>query len=320
MPTETEKKTRKEITDLLARNAKVGPGQSRLNIKDTVVQGFTLRVTAAGAKSFAMMMRDATPPMLRSACRAAVFALRSALAIISSQSIACFILLLLHLVDRADDPVCLRPRMPCVDAAPLRLRFRRHALGRHGPRRWPLMDRREALDASIREGAMRDHRGRAVAPFPHHRIVHLGPCRGRRLHRALPRHAEDAARPTATASAKVRVDRDEMEMRVMNVVAVLIVDSRDIAGDAPRQSLGEDLRQGLPLRLRGFDRQGDDETLADPPTARNGAALGFRRRLGVGLGHPFADDDAGRLRARDVAEMGRRLAKLRRARLVCSLL
>lgn len=60
MPTETEKKTRKEITDRLARNAKTGPDQSRMNIKDTVVQGFTLRVTGAGAKSFAMMMRDAT--------------------------------------------------------------------------------------------------------------------------------------------------------------------------------------------------------------------------------------------------------------------
>lgn len=60
MPTEIEKTTRKEITDLLVRNAKTAPGQSRLNIKDTVVQGFTLRVTAAGAKSFAMMMRDAT--------------------------------------------------------------------------------------------------------------------------------------------------------------------------------------------------------------------------------------------------------------------
>jgi Arm DNA-binding domain len=60
VPTETEKKTRKEITDLLARNAKTGPDQSRMNIKDTVVQGFTLRVSSSGAKSFAMMMRDTT--------------------------------------------------------------------------------------------------------------------------------------------------------------------------------------------------------------------------------------------------------------------
>lgn len=51
---------RKEITDLLARNAKTAPGQSRLNIKDSIVQGFTLRVTATGAKSFAMMMRDSS--------------------------------------------------------------------------------------------------------------------------------------------------------------------------------------------------------------------------------------------------------------------
>jgi hypothetical protein len=56
--TKTEKKSRKETTDLLARNAKTEPGRRRTNIKDTVVQGFTLRVTAAGAKSFAMMMRD----------------------------------------------------------------------------------------------------------------------------------------------------------------------------------------------------------------------------------------------------------------------
>ena len=59
MATRAEKKMRKEITDLLARNAKTRPGQSRMNIKDTVVQGFTLRVTANGAKSFALMMRDA---------------------------------------------------------------------------------------------------------------------------------------------------------------------------------------------------------------------------------------------------------------------
>jgi hypothetical protein len=39
VPIETAKKTRKGITDLLARNAKTGPDQSRMNIKDTVVQG-----------------------------------------------------------------------------------------------------------------------------------------------------------------------------------------------------------------------------------------------------------------------------------------
>jgi hypothetical protein len=58
VPTKFEKKTPKEITDLLARNAKTAPGQSRTNIKDSVVQGFTLRVTSSGAKSFALMMRD----------------------------------------------------------------------------------------------------------------------------------------------------------------------------------------------------------------------------------------------------------------------
>lgn len=51
---------KREITDLLARNARVGPGQKRLNIKDAIVQGFTLRVTASGAKTFALMMRDST--------------------------------------------------------------------------------------------------------------------------------------------------------------------------------------------------------------------------------------------------------------------
>lgn len=60
MRTKTAKKARREITDLLVRNAKTEPGQTRLNIKDSVVQGFTLRVTAGGAKTFAMMMRDST--------------------------------------------------------------------------------------------------------------------------------------------------------------------------------------------------------------------------------------------------------------------
>jgi integrase len=58
--TKTDEKAQREITDLLARNAKTRPGQTRLNIKDKVVQGFTLRVTAKGAKTFAMMMRDST--------------------------------------------------------------------------------------------------------------------------------------------------------------------------------------------------------------------------------------------------------------------
>jgi integrase len=58
--TKSDEKARREITDFLARSAKTRPGQSRLNIKDSVVQGFTLRVTAKGAKTFAMMMRDST--------------------------------------------------------------------------------------------------------------------------------------------------------------------------------------------------------------------------------------------------------------------
>jgi integrase len=58
--TKTDEKAQREITDLLARNAKTQPGQTRLNIKDKVVQGFTLRVTAKGAQTFAMMMRDST--------------------------------------------------------------------------------------------------------------------------------------------------------------------------------------------------------------------------------------------------------------------
>lgn len=49
---------RKEITELTARHAKAASG--RLNIKDTIVSGFTLRVSPAGAKTFAMMMRDGT--------------------------------------------------------------------------------------------------------------------------------------------------------------------------------------------------------------------------------------------------------------------
>lgn len=60
MRTEKVENSRREITDLLARNAKTPQGQTRLNIKDSVVQGFTLRVTAKGAKTFAMMMRDST--------------------------------------------------------------------------------------------------------------------------------------------------------------------------------------------------------------------------------------------------------------------
>ncbi|WP_340109954.1 integrase family protein [Pikeienuella sp. HZG-20] len=47
---------KKEITELLAKHAKTDA--KRLNIKDTVVQGFTLRIGRSGAKSFAMMMRD----------------------------------------------------------------------------------------------------------------------------------------------------------------------------------------------------------------------------------------------------------------------
>lgn len=47
---------KKEITELLAKHAKTDA--KRLNIRDTVVQGFTLRVGSSGTKSFAMMMRD----------------------------------------------------------------------------------------------------------------------------------------------------------------------------------------------------------------------------------------------------------------------
>lgn len=60
MRTKTAKEARREITDLLARNAKTEPGQTRLNIKDSVVQGFTLPVTARGTKTFALMLRDGT--------------------------------------------------------------------------------------------------------------------------------------------------------------------------------------------------------------------------------------------------------------------
>jgi len=49
-------KTKCEITDLLVRNTK--PGLKLINLKDTKVEGFTLRVYPSGTKSWALMMRD----------------------------------------------------------------------------------------------------------------------------------------------------------------------------------------------------------------------------------------------------------------------
>lgn len=58
-----------------------------------------------------------------------------------------------------------------------------------------------------------------------------------------------------------------MGVRVLDVIAVLIMDRRDISSDPLAQLLGQGPHQGLTLGRGRFYWQGDHEPLADAPPA-----------------------------------------------------
>ena len=166
------------------------------------------------------------------------------------------------------------------------------------------MDRRHTLDATGREGSVRDHRPLAVAPFAHVRVVKVGPHLGGALHGTLPRHPDDRTRAPATAGLLEGIESDDMEVRVRGVVGVLVVDREDISGLAVGQPLAKRPCQRGALLGCCFGWKRHDEPFGDTALSARRVSLRrtrSRREAPVGQAHGF--HITRRLRTRDVAQV-----------------
>ncbi|MDF0599147.1 hypothetical protein P1J78_00245 [Psychromarinibacter sp. C21-152] len=83
------------------------------------------------------------------------------------------------------------------------------------------------MDAAIRKGQVRDHAVLSKSPGAHHLIVDVRPELCLLLYCVLPGHAEDTARPTATARPLMVIKGHKVEVRVSDVVSGFVVDRQD---------------------------------------------------------------------------------------------
>lgn len=96
-------------------------------------------------------------------------------------------------------------------------------------------------------------------------VVQVGPHLRGALHGPLSCHPDDAARSASAAGLFESVEGDSVEVWIGCVVAVLVVDGKDIAGLAPCQPLAKRTREDRPLFGGGLQRQSDDEALGSTP-------------------------------------------------------
>lgn len=172
------------------------------------------------------------------------------------------------------------------------------------------MDGGNPVDTARRVGQMRDAGCLAITPGLHQVVMGVGPEFRRPLDGTLSRHAEDASWSPSTAASLVGIERDEVEMRVPQVVPVLVVDGEDIPRLALGQSLGEGPSERRALLCRGFDRQGHDEAFGHAPLLADRLYLRLQRRFRVGGRDARPFHEAGRARSRDVAQVSKGLPLL----------
>nr|WP_243445127.1 hypothetical protein [Phaeobacter italicus] len=242
-------------------------------------------------------------------CDAAV-ALRFVVSMACSQSNgSCIFLILFQLVDFSDDCVCLGPGVALVDTLPF-LFACILGLGRC-PGACALVDRRNSVDATVCIGQVANLGIRAKVPAAHHLVVKLGPHLGSAFDGVLPGKAKRAFGPATPAGFLLHIEEHEMRVGISCVIAVLVVDGRDIPSNALAQSLRKCPRHRLSLRRCSLHRQSNHEALTDAPLALLSLFFGKGGSLGAGVARkPFLHDHTRGLGPGDVAKMGRCLARL----------
>lgn len=217
---------------------------------------------------------------------------------------------LLQLVDFPDQDICFGAAVAAVGATPLRFRCRGDPFRRAGPPARAFVDGGNPIDSARRVRQVGDAGCLAIAPARHQFVMGVGPEFRRPLDGPFPRHPKDASRPATPAAALVGVERDEVEVRVPEIVPVLVVDSEDIPRLAFGQSLGEGPRERPALLGVGFDRQRYDEAFGHAPLLADRLGLRRLRRFRVDRRYTRPLHDAGRTRSRDVAQMSKGLPLL----------
>lgn len=223
------------------------------------------------------------------------------------------------MVDLSNDLVRLAPRAPAVDTAPSWLRLYGFVGVVERPGARSLVNCWNPVEAACLIGEMADHGVGAVAPFVHQAIVQVGPVLRRRLDRAPARHADDASRTPAAASALVRVDRQNMRVWIAAVVALAIVNGADVTRDPLGDRLREVAREGDALLVGRFHRQGDDEALRGSPAPLLCGLFGSARRDPIGTTKALAYHGRSRGSPGDIPQMRCRLTHLRRSLVALSL-
>jgi hypothetical protein len=214
-------------------------------------------------------------------CDAAA-ALRLVASIACSQSNGSFIFLFLfQLVDLTDYGVRLCPTVALVNALPFLVACRSRL--RRGPSTCSFVNCGNPVDAPVHERKVGDLGGRSEAPGAHHLIVQAGPHLCGVLNGVLPGETQSAFWPAAPAGLLLDIEKDEVCVRVVDVVSSLVMDCGNISSDAIAQTFCKSARQGLSLLWGGFRRQGNDKPLTDAPFAPLGLFFGQRgcRREGA---------------------------------------
>ena len=210
---------------------------------------------------------------------------------------------LLQLIDFPDQDIRLGAAVAAVGAAPFRFRCWGDPLRSAGSCAGAFVDSGYMVNTARGVGQVRYVRRLAIAPARHQLVVGIRPEFRRPLNGPFSCHPEDASGASSPAAALVGIERDEVEMRVPQVVPVLVVDGEDIPRLALGQSFGKSPREGRALLCGGFDRQGHDEAFGHAPLLADCHGLCRLRRFRISKRYAHSLHDAGRAWSRDVAQV-----------------
>lgn len=138
-----------------------------------------------------------------------------------------------------------------------------------------------------------------------------GPAVGGGLDGVLSCHTQNATGSPPPALRDFCVEADKVKMRVLCIVALLVVDGRNISRHSEGQMLGIRCHQFPPLVGACFNRQGYCEAFTDPPGTAYGVGLCLAGGLVVVISRkPLCENTAGGRYPCDVAKMCQRLTRL----------
>jgi len=114
---------------------------------------------------------------------------------------------------------------------------------------------------------------------------------------------KDAARPSAPAVGFVGVEGDKVKMRIVPVVAARVVYCKDETGLPGSEAFGVGACECRSLIRRRFQWKRDDEPFRCSSFLADRAGFGGIRGFNIRTKNPLPHDNAGRTRARDIAQV-----------------